>query len=193
MFAARSNLIVGEMSRLQQASKENLSYELEFFGTPLDCQTVNRSVESIILQSGGISNSRNVSERIWNIEYPEPDCVLKYNEESVRFSGNTSIIYRQAHYPDTPQYWPCLDGWMPHINDSETDVTESESINFPDSGIHVIVPVTDTVCHPKIVRYHVTISNLGEPQHVSFSIEDVVPVPAYNTSFDDFTGGTFEQ
>ncbi|RYN20531.1 hypothetical protein AA0112_g10684 [Alternaria arborescens] len=193
MFTARSNLIVGEMSRLQPASKENSSYALEFFGTTLDCQTVNRSMESIVLQSSRIWNSPNTSERIWNIEYPEPDCVLKYNEESVRFSGNTSIIYRQAYYPDAPQYWPCLDGWIPHINDSEIDVTESDSIDFPGSGINVIVPVTETVCRPKIVSYHVTISNLGEPQHVSYSIEDVVPVPAYNTSFDDFTGGTFEQ
>ncbi|CAI9625364.1 unnamed protein product [Alternaria burnsii] len=60
--------------------------------------------------------------------------------------------------------------------------TNDQYFDFPGSGIHVIVPVTETVCHPKIVRYRATISNVGGAQHVSFVTKDE-PIPLYSGEF----------
>ncbi|KAL1794596.1 hypothetical protein ACET3X_006412 [Alternaria dauci] len=194
-YITRSNLIVGELSRLKQASREeNTSYELSFFGTTLDCETTNRSMESTILP---IVSNRTISDLqmpIGWIQYPEPICNLKCSNRTLtRFSlENRSIIYSIAHYQEVPRYWPCLDEkqWMPSLDDPRPQVDQAE--DCPGSGIHVIVPITETVCHPKIVRYHVTISNAREAQHVSFIIEDDKSIPPYTEDFPAFNGN-FEQ
>lgn len=186
-YITRSNLIVGEISRLKRASQENTTYELTFFGTTLDCETMNRSMESTILQLEIRLPDPAHQEMSWRIQHPEPNCVLKNNEGLGLFTGDASIVYRVAHHQDTPQYWPCLDKsrWMP-------DTSDSVPINFPGSGIHVIVPVTETVCRPRLVEYHVTISDAGGAQQISYVIKNEGSLPAYTALFDDFKG-SFEQ
>lgn len=187
---ARSNLIVGEISRLEQASKENSSYELDFFGTTLDCETTNHSMESTILQ---IKTSNFYREEYgWEIKYPEPTVILKNEMMLYNLSlENSSITYRLSHVQDTPQYWPCLDRntWMPRIDDTIDDLgwIKDQWFDFPGSGIHVIVPVTETVCHPKIVKYRATISNVGGAQHVSFATKDEA-IPLFSEYFADSNG-----
>jgi hypothetical protein len=182
-YITRSNLIVGEISSLKQASKENTSYELSFFGTALDCETTNRVLETKISQV-------NTYDTLWQIRMPEPECTIQTDAwlSLVPFSGNTSITYRVSHYQDTVQYWPCLDNsrLMPTINDSDGYVMEP--FELPGSGIHVLVPVTETVCHPKIVEYQVTISDAGGTQHASYIINEDIPIPAWTPYLVNFNG-----
>ncbi|KAH8629832.1 hypothetical protein IG631_14409 [Alternaria alternata] len=190
-YITRSNLIVGEISRLKWAIQENTTYELTFFGATLDCETMNKSMESTILQLESRSPDPPHQEMSWRIQHPEPDCVLEnkgWNKGWLNHSfEDASIVYRVAHHQDTPQYWPCLDKnrWMPNISDSLP-------ISFPGFGIHVIVPITETVCRPRLVEYYVTISDAGGAQQISYFIKDGVSIPAYTESFADFKG-SFEQ
>jgi len=187
-YLTRSNLIVGEISRLSQASQENTSYELEFLGTTLDCETTNRTMESTIshLKFWGPSTS-HPEMMVWQIQHPEHPCELSpYFSSNV--SGNTSITYRVASYQDMPRYWPCLDKntWVPTLD--EPLAQHTQDVEFPGSGMHIIVPITETVCHPKMVKYHVTIAHPGGGQHVSYSVEDQQFMPAHTSKFKDFNG-----
>jgi len=125
------------------------------------------------------------------IDYSEPNCELRNEIGSEQFPVNTSITLRAAYYQDTPQYWPCLDK-------SKLDPTVSKSlalgqqIDFPDSGIHIIVPISETVCRPRMVKYYVTISHTGGSQNVSFTMGDEKFVPDYTREFRSFNG-TFER
>jgi len=185
-YIIRSNLIVGEISRLKQSSRENSSYGLDFWGTTLDCETTNRSMESTILQLSFLEGTQ------YQRSHSEPICELRNNIGSEPFPVNTSIILRAAYYQDTPQYWPCLDKtkWHPTINGSLPEL--GQDIDFPGSGIHVIVPTTETVCRPRILKYYVTISHAGGTQHVSFTMGDEEFVPNYTREFRSFNG-TFER
>ncbi|RYN88324.1 hypothetical protein AA0119_g11947 [Alternaria tenuissima] len=186
-YITRSNLIVGEISRLAQVNKENTSYELSFIGTTLDCKTTNRSMESTILQLEHVTPADD-SGKSWKIQHPEPVCVLTNNVDSGPWPGNTSITYRVAHYQDTLQYWPCLDKeqWIPAINGSGT--MDTQYVDFPGAGIHVVVPITETVCYPKIVEYHVTISDALGAQHTSYVIKDDISMPVYTKYLENFDG-----
>ncbi|CAN9234048.1 unnamed protein product, partial [Alternaria alternata] len=186
-YITRSNLIVGEISRLEQVNKENTSYELSFIGTTLDCKTTNRSMESTILQLEHVTPADD-SGKSWKIQHPEPVCVLTNNVDSGPWPGNTSITYRVAHYQDTLQYWPCLDKeqWIPAINGSGT--MDTQYVDFPGAGIHVVVPITETVCYPKIVEYHVTISDALGAQHTSYVIKDDISMPVYTKYLENFDG-----
>jgi hypothetical protein len=79
---------------------------------------------------------------------------------------------------------------MPTVNDSLP--IYGQDVSFPGSGIYVIVPIAETVCVPKIDKYHVTISNAGGLQQVSYVIEDDKSIPAYTRDFGNFSG-IFEQ
>ncbi|CAN9351977.1 unnamed protein product [Alternaria alternata] len=79
---------------------------------------------------------------------------------------------------------------MPAIDNSRQ--TDDQYFDFPGSGVHIIVPVTETVCHPKIVKHRATISNVGGAQHVSFAtIDEAIPLysmyfAGFNESFDQW-------
>jgi len=191
-YIIRSNLIVGEISRLKQSSRENTSYELNFLGTTLDCETTNRTMESTITQIGLNEFPSDHPEMVWQIEHSEPSCELRSHGSSGDFPGDKSITHRVGHYEEKPRYWPCLDkdSWKPIMDESLPAL--GQNFSFPGSGIHVIVPITETVCQPRIVRYYVTISHAGGAQHISYVIGDEESVPEYETNFDSFNG-SFEQ
>jgi len=160
---------------------ENSSYGLDFWGTTLICETTNRSKEITALQTN------DTDPPYVGIQHSEPSCALMNYVGSNLFPGTTSIIYRVDDYEqERLQYWPCVnkDRWNP--------TTDIEDIDFLGPGIHVIVPTTETVCKPRIVRYHVTISHAGGAQRISYVIGDEEPVPEYATRFDSFNG-SFEQ
>jgi hypothetical protein len=192
-YITRSNLIVGELSRLRQASKENASYELTFFGTTLDCETTDRSIEGTVTQMTLNYRSSDLGG-VWWIDYPEPNCTFYTKQWSKSswtsgmfesFPGDASITYHIANYTDPPRYWPCLDKnrWMPTLNESLP--MAHQEVRLPGSGIHFTVPATVTKCLPKIVEYHVTISNTGGAQLVSFVIKDDESIPTYTANFAD--------
>ncbi|CAN9374451.1 unnamed protein product [Alternaria alternata] len=189
-YITRSNLIVGEISRLKPPSKENTSYGLSFFGTTLECETTNSSMESTILQLNYLGG--------WMVHYPEPDCTLKNSIWSLptsvfdEYVGDDSITYRLAHYKygeDVAQYWPCLDTEFT-LGDPPSYL--DDGVDLPGAGIHVIIPTTETVCRPKIVKHHVNITHAGGAQHVSHTIEEDIYIPPYTPRFDGFNG-SFEQ
>ena len=196
-YITRSNLIVGEISRLERPSKENTSYELSFFGSTLECETTNSSMESKILElnKDGYSDNQISS---WTIYYPEPDCTLKNSRWSLptsafdEYVGDDSITYRLAHYEygeHTVQYWPCLsrESTLGH-----STCCSGDGVDLPGAGINVIIPITETVCRPKIVKHHVNITHAGGAQHASHAIEEGIYIPPYTPRFDGFNG-SFEQ
>jgi hypothetical protein len=197
-YITRSNLIVGEISRLQKASSGNTSYELEFFGPTLDCETTNRSMETIILQVGSNFDPSDDSQEeiLWRIDYPEPTCLLNASPSYDRYRRYSVISHRVAHHHGTLQYWPCLDK-----DQSMPTPLSSQDVDLPVPGIQVIVPMTETVCQPKIVKYHVTISDAPGAQNISHVFKDdeyipeyvrefyFAPVPEYGQEFN----GSFEQ
>jgi hypothetical protein len=71
---------------------------------------------------------------------------------------------------------------MPTPNDSIS--LSSQYVDLPAPGIHVLVSITETVCQPKIVKYHVTISDAPGAHHVSYIFKDDESVPAYIQQFD---------
>ncbi|KAH6849525.1 hypothetical protein B0T12DRAFT_504305 [Alternaria alternata] len=195
-YITSSNLIVGEISRLKQASQENTSYELSFFGTTLDCETTNRSMEYTISELSLTNMPSDHKEAIWQISNPAPNCTLTNTGSQWDVSlEDANITYRVVHDLDAPQYWPCLDKnqWMPNTDNISWLPLKANFSGWLDSGrIHSTVPVTETVCSPKIVEYHITMSNAAGAQHASYIIKKDVSIPTYTRDFDDFSG-TFEQ
>ena len=160
-------------------------------------------MESTILQfSDGGHPSHRYPEMIWRIKHPESSCglILGYSQRIPQgtFHPNGLFVYRVSHYEEKLQYWPCLDKdkWKPIMDDSlaelEQNLQNLQNFSFPGSGMHIIVPTTETVCRPRIVRYRVTISHAGGAQHISYMMEDQESVPEYTKYFGNFSG-SFEQ
>ncbi|KAH6639095.1 hypothetical protein C7974DRAFT_387870 [Boeremia exigua] len=178
-FIARSSLMSGEISGLTQPSGENSSYALQFWGTTLDCQTVNRTIGRNLLPADGEleGNSflvKNVSTycRIWSD-----------GDWNARFEDLKSVNH-VAEQPTEWQYYPCLD------LSSTTDTDQRFSL--PETGINFLVQAKETVCRPKLTAYLVNISFTAGKQHISYTLNDSMTIPAYSAAFEHFNG-SFEQ
>jgi len=84
------------------------------------------------------------------------------------------------------QYYPCLGS---RIQNSTIAVDSSTGyIELPATGIHVLIPVIETICHPTLTKYAVIISHTGGAQHVTHSFKDGGLIPAYTSTSNDFNG-----
>ena len=61
-------------------------------------------------------------------------------------------------------------------------------MKMPDTGINVLFPVTETVCHPELRRYSISVASDAFGQHVSSSFNDDEYTPVYTTAFESFNG-----
>jgi hypothetical protein len=183
-------LISGEISHLNPPTAENSTYELDFWGPTLECETRNRTIDRVVLESD-VSTGENQTIFLW---IPGTWQVPKLISSELRSSndpdlslGNTTIIHRVATDVMTFKYYPCLDSSIAKPNNQSQGL-----INLPGSGIHVLVPIIETTCQPRIMKYSVTISHIGGIQHISYGFKGDEPVPDYSSAFKRFKGN-FEQ
>jgi hypothetical protein len=176
-YITNTNLIVGELPRLNPPSGQNSSYSLEFWGTTLDCATKDRILERPVVASN--------SSATWNVSEPVTEGLSSPTRE-VSLTQNATFTYRKLGNVDTYQYYPCSGDPIeePALGDSKSSVLLSD--------IRVLVPVIETTCHPKLVKYIVAISHGGGVQNITYTIKDGEPAPDYTSEFKDFHG-TFEQ
>ena len=100
-------------------------------------------------------------------------------------SRDTILTFSNAQNVSSYQYHPCLDG---ADRDQMSNTSSIPTIDIPTSGINVLVPITETVCIPKIAEYEVTISHSGGKQQVAYSINSDTSIPAYSPIFEQFDG-----
>jgi hypothetical protein len=188
----RSILMSGEIARLDQPAGENSSYSLEFWGTTLQCEVMNRTLDKTIFESDLLSGGARkfYYDNTWMVSNVLYSSGLRISTDPLSLTDDTTITYRLAPQPHAweYQYYPCLD----NINGSLIGDPQSGSINLPATGIHVLVPITETVCRPKISRYSMNITHSAGNQHISHSINIEEPIPAYAREFKAFNG-SFEE
>jgi hypothetical protein len=206
------NLMSGEIADLDQPAEGNSSYDLSFWGTTLDCETSNYTMDRVYVQSdigdGGdpylygqkwtILHFDSVANLATHRTLPPIDSVSMnaYSEGNKTYYKDTmdavSIVYRDTRNTvgmehDYP-YYPCMWG----TNKTLIIDPPTEYIRLPDGGIHVFMPVHESICHAKMARYSVTVSHKAGRQNVTYSITDDVSIPSYTPLFDEFHG-SFEQ
>lgn len=158
-------MISGEIARLYQPSARNPSYSLSFWGTELDCKTQNLTLNHYI----------GAADLFLEKKTHDIDLVKLRggNDPSFVFGASTvTYQYFALDYSTTLSYYPCITG------------SDTPRIG----GIYILINVTQTTCRPKLVRYHVTISQTETAQHVSYSLSDAELIPDYSNQFNDFKG-----
>jgi hypothetical protein len=191
-YVTRSTLISGEIAKLDQPAGENSSYSLEFWGATLQCEVTNRTSDVTIFDSDVLSGDARIVplKDAWTFSGPLYTSGLRISTDPLFLADNTTITYRTTPTANEYeyQYYPCLDS----INGRLIGDPDSGSINLPDTGIHVLVPITETTCRPKVSRYSINITHSAGNPHVSHSISTQEPLPTYFQEYKRFNG-SFEQ
>jgi hypothetical protein len=186
-YITRSSLISGDLARLNHPSGENSSYNLEFWGTTLDCVTKDRSIEKLVSQSDVVSGEERfeVSPNFWQVPKLLVSELRSTNDPYFWFA-NTTITYRTTQFEDAYRYYPCLTD-----RDRKLKLADDKSsgyLSVPEAGLYFFIPTKETICHPKLMRYNVEIAHNGGSQEISYSITDPGSIPAYTSIFNDFKG-----
>jgi hypothetical protein len=186
-YITRSSLISGDLARLNHPSGENSSYNLEFWGTTLDCVTKDRSIEKLVSQSDVVSGEERfeVSPNFWQVPKLLVSELRSKNDPYFWFA-NTTITYRTTQFEDAYRYYPCLTD-----RDRKLKLADDKSsgyLSVPEAGLYFFIPTKETICHPKLMRYNVEIAHKGGSQEISYSITDPGSIPAYTSIFNDFKG-----
>jgi hypothetical protein len=191
-YVTRSILISGEIARLDNPAGGNSSYSLDFWGTTLQCEAKNRTLDVTILESDMPSEDTRINphEEIRVASNFFYSSGLQISTDPLFLNDYTTITYRSTPDPVTwkYQYYPCLN----NINGNSTGDLLSNYTNLPDTGVHVLVPTRETVCRPKVSRYSINITHSSGNQQVYHSIDAEEPKPAYTQEFKRFNG-SFEQ
>jgi hypothetical protein len=164
---------------------QNSSYSLEYWGITLDCVTKDRDIERRLVDSDiAIDDKNNIR---WEITAAGEVSIR--NDPDLLFQ-NTTITHRIIRTKATHRYYPCLaDPLRKSITINSFPLGSINSL-YPE--IRILIPITETTCHPKLVKYNIIISHSGGAQNVSFTIRDEGSIPEYSSEFDDFDG-TFQQ
>jgi hypothetical protein len=187
-YLTRSNLLAGEMASFSQPTAGNSSYSLAFWGTTLDCETKNKTTERTFLAS----DIEQIEDYALRFARFGTYCMLASSTDPAYLSDDRFILSRdtiltlsEAQRVSSYQYHPCLGG---ADEDQMRNTSSIPTIDIPTSGINVLVPMTETVCMPKIAEYKVAISHSGGKQQVSYSINSDLSIPAYSPIFGQFDG-----
>ncbi|KAJ8117316.1 hypothetical protein OPT61_g1458 [Boeremia exigua] len=170
-YISRLSLMSGTLTSSVLPIGENASYSTHFWGTTLECQVLNRTIEKTTTPnytqySGG---------SVWVARDFSSGCRL-WSSNPWDFSiEDTALIYRITQSSDTFHYYPCTDGF-----------------SLPETGIQFLVNVTDTVCRPRLTRYALNVSYYGGAQHILYDLDSEQSIPAYSSRFKNFNG-TYEQ
>jgi hypothetical protein len=170
-----SSLISGEIASLPQPAEGNSSYELLFWGVSLDCENTTHFVEKKV-------EELYPDFQTWS-SYVFMTNGLTISTDPLYLAENTSIVYRIAKRQEEFRYYPCSnsnDGAL--IRNNKTG-----RVTLPYDGIHVLAPVNDVICHPKIVQYSATISHFAGRQNISV-VETNTSSPSYSSKFRYFNG-----
>jgi hypothetical protein len=190
-YITRSSLISGEIARLFHPMSENTSYALELWGTTLDCETKDRAIRKPIVESDLNIPVRDSAGRLeWKFPEFSVSELRSSNDPDFLFR-NTTITYRVAKDANLFQYYPCIGSRLENSTNL-SNISVSGSISLPETGVHVFVPYSETVCRPRIERYKIIVAHAGGSQQVSYSTIDGGPVPEYTANYGDFNG-SFEQ
>ena len=171
----------GAMASLLQPGGLNSSYALSFWGATLHCETHNRTVEKTF-NASDVTLDPDLDA--WFIRNFFSSRRLMTDVQSLDVSGVTNIIYRTLRNSGVFRYYPCLD----NAGQAPADEQEFEIIDLPDTGINVLIPVTDTICHPELRRYSINVTSDAFGQHVSSSYDDDENIPVYASDFKSFNG-----
>ncbi|KAL5114499.1 hypothetical protein ACEQ8H_007642 [Pleosporales sp. CAS-2024a] len=175
MNTANQSTIADIMCLLSE--DRNSSYSLEFWGTTLDCATKDRVLERPVAGPN--------SSATWTLSELVTEELSNPRQESFTVR-NATFTYRKLVNGDTYQYYPCSG------DATEESVFDDSTSSLSLSRIRVLVPFIETTCHPKLVKYIVTISHGGGVQNITYTIKDKEPAPDYTPRFEDFNG-TFER
>lgn len=177
------------MSSLIPPSGENSSYSLQFLGTTLECQSLNRTIEKTFHKDEFFTSESRLTRKLqWSVQNFSSLSELRSNADYDSMLEDPAITYRRSIWPKVYQYYPCLDS-------SEANSTVDQKhmpIPISSAGIQVIIPVTDIVCRPKPTKYSVNITFTGGEQLVSYDLNDEQNLPAYSAAFANFSG-SYEQ
>jgi hypothetical protein len=105
-----------------------------------------------------------------------------------------SITYRLVQDVSTFQYYPCVGSRMRKLPTmvladlNYNNVFSSGNISLPDTGIHTFIPVHETTCRPRLVRYDVVVAHMSGTQKVSYSTKEELSMPHYDGTFQAFNG-----
>lgn len=189
----------GEIARLPQPSGDNSSYSLQFLGPTLNCESYNNTIERLITPA-------DVEEHIlegfgqkwesWQVPKFATRCDLRREEWSdpYRSTSSLTVTYRTTNFPGSAsipgsfRYFPCQE----KITGNSTNDRIAGRVNLPSTGLHVLLPVTDTVCSPSLAMYSVNITHSNGQQDVSYNLQDPGPLPPHHGSFH-YYNGTYEQ
>jgi hypothetical protein len=172
-----SSLISGEIASLSQPVEGNSSYELFLWGVSLECENTTRIIEKTFFESDVVVDGSE-----WRFQ----DFItngLTISTDPLYLAENTSIVYRVSEQPSQYRYYPCLNSVNGHL--IKNNKTELPSL--PTGGIHVLIPVKELICHPKIAQYSAKISHIAGKQKISL-VETATSSPSYTSQFRYFNG-----
>lgn len=189
-YITRTSLMSGEIASLTQPVDGNSSYSLGFWGPTLECEVYNSTIERSFFQDDLLVGDQRMiwTPDTWMFANFGAACELRSSEDPLYRLDNTTLTYRFAEDQSKYRYYPCLDSFQVNM----TSDVEAGYIRLPESGIHIQIPIQETVCRPGLVRYSVNVSHSAGRQNISHRIEDESSLPAYASEFANFTG-TYEQ
>jgi hypothetical protein len=111
-YITRSTLMSGEIARLDPPAGENATYSLEFWGTTLECEATNRTLDKTIFESDVLSRDAQIysGDDTWTVPSLYSSG-LQISTDPFFLTDNTTITHRITPTPLVweYQYYPCLD------------------------------------------------------------------------------------
>lgn len=183
-----STLMSGEIAKMDPPAEANVSYTVEFWGTTLRCQTENHTLTRVVRESDVALDAFLSYEGMWEVQDFTQSTGIHLNMDEDLLLNQTTLTHRVVPETSRNRYYPCLET----INGTLEGNRSSGSVGLPEAGITILFPVTETVCHPTISRYSVTIAHRSGTQNITHSIRTDEPIPSYHKYLEKFNG-SFEQ
>jgi hypothetical protein len=167
---------------LSQPVEGNSSYELLLWVASLDCESTTRILDETFFESDVVNGFKESILIEWRFQSLAVNGFTS-STDPLYLAKNTSIVYRIAEKPNTFRYYPCLNS----VDGRLTKNNKTGLLDLPTDGIHVLIPVNDLVCHPKMAQYSAKISHIAGKQEISL-VETETSSPPYTSEFRYFNG-----
>jgi hypothetical protein len=190
-YITRLSLMSRELATLALSTGENASYTTQFWGVALECHVSNRTLELTVNPADiYVPDSRSLPDRGWWVRNFISPCQLWFDTSYSVFGEpeTRKLRYQVSHYERTYQYFPCVDT----ANGALVSDQSHGHVNFPQTGVRILINITETVCRPRLTRYTLSVSSTGGIQHISYVLDNEEPEPAYSKDFGNFSG-SYEQ
>lgn len=203
-YITRSSLMSGGITKLNQPAEGNVSYTLSFWGTTLQCHSTNRTIEQTVRESDLVwVTPWDTTGSAWILPVVAWVSGVRSIMDPQLKLDNTTITYRSGRgiYRKSRRYYPCLktinetstggssyERLFVHDNRSADSNRTSGYIDLPRADVKSLIPVTETVCYPRISRYTVTITHHAGNQAAFHTVQPNESIPAYQGKFQSFNG-----